>query len=72
MSDPISKISDSRFARRLLAAHPEWRSEIEQPQPFTRAEMAAALEGAQRDDEAGLMRRLRRLRSRVLLRLTPR
>src|SRR2546421_1176871 len=68
MSDPISKISDSRFARRLLAAHPEWRSEIEQPQPFTRAEMAAALEGAQRDDEAGLMRRLRRLRSRGLLR----
>src|SRR5207247_201173 len=72
MSDPISKISDSRFARRLLAAHPEWRSEIEQPQPFTRAEMAAALEGAQRDDETGLMRRLRRLRGRVLLRVMAR
>ena len=72
MSDPIGKITDSRYAGRLLAAHPQWRAEIEAPKPFTRAEMAAALEGAQRDDEAALMRRLRRLRSRVLLRVMAR
>src|SRR5262249_15820337 len=40
--------------------------------PFTREEMAAALEGAAADDEAALMRRLRRLRSRVLLRVMAR
>src|SRR5437764_775783 len=48
------------------------RAQIQAPQPFTRKEMAAALEGSQHDDEAALMRRLRQLRSRVLLRVMAR
>jgi glutamate-ammonia-ligase adenylyltransferase len=80
MSDLIREVSDSRYAVRLLAARPELASELADPAPFTRAEMAAALEGAQQekgrekgqDDEAALMRRLRRLRQRVLLRVMAR
>jgi glutamate-ammonia-ligase adenylyltransferase len=72
MSDPIRKISDSRYAAQLLAARPELASEIASPAPFTRAEIAAALAGAQLADEASLMRRLRRLRQRVLLRVMAR
>jgi glutamate-ammonia-ligase adenylyltransferase len=68
MSDSIRKVSDSRYAARLLAAHPELASEIERPARFGRDEMAAALAGAERDDEPTLMRRLRGLRQRVLLR----
>jgi glutamate-ammonia-ligase adenylyltransferase len=72
MSDSIRKLSDSRYAARVLAAQPELASEIASPEPFTREEMAAALGGAQQDDEASLMRRLRRLRQRVLLRVMAR
>ena len=72
MSDPISKISASRYAQRLLAARPELAEEITVPAPFTRDEMAAALAGAEADDEAALARRLRRLRQRVLLRVMAR
>ncbi|HEX6267890.1 MAG TPA: bifunctional [glutamate--ammonia ligase]-adenylyl-L-tyrosine phosphorylase/[glutamate--ammonia-ligase] adenylyltransferase [Burkholderiales bacterium] len=72
MPDPIGKISDSGYARRLLAAQPGLAGEIGAPARFTREEMAAALAGAQGDDEPALMRRLRRLRQRVLLRLIAR
>ncbi len=72
MPDPIGKITDSGYARRLLAAQPGLAAEIATPAPFTREEMAAALAGAERDDEPRLMRRLRRLRQRVLLRLIAR
>ena len=72
MPDPIGEISDSGIARRLIAAHPGLAAEIAAPAPFTRDEMAAALAGAERDDEPALMRRLRRLRQRVLLRLIAR
>jgi glutamate-ammonia-ligase adenylyltransferase len=72
MPDTTGKISDSGYARRLLAAHPALAGEIAAPAPFTREEMAAALAGAERDDEPALMRRLRRLRQRVLLRLIAR
>src|SRR2546423_11878892 len=72
MLDPISKISDSRYAVRLLAAQPSLAAEIASPQRFTREEMLAALAGAGDDDEAALMRRLRRLRQRVLLRVMAR
>jgi glutamate-ammonia-ligase adenylyltransferase len=72
MPDPIGKISDSGIARRLLAAHPGLAAEIAAPAPFSRDEMAAALAGAERDDEPALMLRLRRLRQRVLLRLIAR
>jgi glutamate-ammonia-ligase adenylyltransferase len=72
MSDSIRKLADSRYASRLLEAHPELSGELSLPAAFTRAEMAAALEGAAADDEAALMRRLRRLRGRVLLRVMAR
>ena len=72
MPDPIGEISDSGIARRLIAAHPGLAAEIAAPAPVTRDEMAAALAGAERDDEPALMRRLRRLRQRVLLRLIAR
>jgi len=68
MSQLIDLASVSRWTARVLAARPELRAELVDPVPFTRAEMARALEGAQADDEAALKRRLRRLRERVLLR----
>ena len=72
MPDPIGKIFDSGYVRRLLAGQPGLAAEIAAPAPFTREEMAAALAGAEREDESALMRRLRRLRQRVLLRLIAR
>jgi glutamate-ammonia-ligase adenylyltransferase len=76
MSDLIREVSDSRYAVHLLAARPELACELADPAPFTRAEMAADLQGAsaekRHDDEAALMRRLRRLRQRVLLRVMAR
>src|SRR3954462_4043896 len=58
----------SRFAARIIAVRPALAKELHAPVAFTRAEMAAALEGASGDDEAAFKRRLRRLRERVLLR----
>src|SRR3954449_10352241 len=72
MSDSIRRLADSRYASRVLEAHPELARELSLPAPFTRGEIATALEGAGADDEAALMRRLRRLRSRVLLRVMAR
>ena len=46
--------------------------ELVSPVAFAREQIAAALEGAARDDEAALKRRLRRLRTRVLLRVMAR
>ena len=68
MPDLIGKIADSGYARRLLAAQPGLAAEIAAPAPFSRKEMAAALAGAEHDDEPALMRRLRRLRQRVMKR----
>lgn len=62
------KMALSRYAERAVAARPELGEELKAEAPFTRAEIAAALEGAERDDEAALKRRLRRLRQRVFLR----
>ena len=70
MPEPIQKIALSRHAARVLAAHPELGAELAEPAAFPREQMQAALEGA--GDEADLMRRLRRLRTRVLLRLMAR
>jgi glutamate-ammonia-ligase adenylyltransferase len=72
MPEPIREISDSRAALALLASSPDWAQELASPEPFTRAEMLNALAGAEADDEAALKRRLRRLRSRVLLRVMAR
>ncbi len=72
MPDPIQEISLSRYAARILAAHPALAVELADPAPFTRAEMAGALEGAGADDEPALKARLRRLRHRVLLRVMAR
>jgi len=71
--DPIEEISRSRYARRLLAAHPELAAEAGAAAPaFARADMAAALAGAGADEFAALQARLRRLRQRVLLRVMAR
>src|SRR3990170_6997001 len=70
MPEPIQKIALSRYAERVLAAHPALRAELEAPASFSRTEMAQALEMS--GDEADLMRRLRQLRTRVLLRLMAR
>jgi len=72
MPDPIGKIALSRAAQRALQAHPEMADELVSPVAFAREQIAAALEGAARDDEAALKRRLRRLRMRVLLRVMAR
>ena len=72
MSEPIEEIASSRYAARLLAARPELSAELADPAAFARDEMAHALAGAQHDDEAGLKRRFRRLRQRVLLRVMAR
>ncbi len=64
-----SSLAGSRYAEQLLAARPELLAEAAATQPaFGRAEMQAALAGAEADDEAALKGRLRRLRQRVLLR----
>ena len=70
MPDPIEKISESRWARRVLAAHPALENEVRVPARFARAEMLNALAAA--GDDAALSRELRALRTRVLLRVMAR
>ena len=72
MSQVIDLALVSRFAARVLAARPALAAELVEPAPFTRVEMAQTLDGAKRDDETALKRRLRRLRERVLLRVMAR
>ena len=67
-----ASLEASRYARHVLQAQPELAAELAAPQPFTRADIDAALEGAGEDDEPALKRRLRRLRRRVLLRVMAR
>src|SRR4051812_41594836 len=71
MPDPIHKIDLSRYAARVLGAHPQWRAELEDPAPFASDEMLGALAGPFAD-EAHLKRSLRLLRQRVLLRVMAR
>jgi glutamate-ammonia-ligase adenylyltransferase len=70
MSDPLGELGRSRYAARALAARPELAAELERPAPFPRAEMQAALQGA--DSDSVLAAKLRRLRERVLLRVMAR
>jgi glutamate-ammonia-ligase adenylyltransferase len=71
--DPIGEISRSRYARRLLAAHPELISEARaDAAAFGRAEIQAELAAGAADDLGALQKRLRRLRQRVLLRVMAR
>jgi len=71
--DPIEEISRSRYARRLLDAHPELCAEADRAAPpFARAAMQAELAAGAGDDLTALQRRLRRLRQRVLLRVMAR
>src|SRR5436305_15230816 len=72
MTQLIDLASISRFAARVLAVRPALAQELASPAAFTRAEMLAALAGAQGDDEAAFKCRLRRLRERVLLRVMAR
>jgi len=46
MSEILRKISLSRFAQRVLGAHPGLADELAEPAAFTRAEMVNALAGA--------------------------
>src|SRR5258706_12070472 len=68
MPDPIRQIALSRWAERVLAAHPELQAELDARAAFNADEMSSALAGARDDDERALKRRLRRLRQRVFLR----
>ena len=70
MPEPIQEIRLSRYAQRMLGAHPDLAAELADPAPFARQDMAAALADA--GDEADLMQRLRMLRTRVLLRVMAR
>ena len=72
MSQPTELAAVSRVAARALHAQPELASELAAPQPFTRAEMSNALAGAAVDSEGAFKRRLRRLRTRVFLRVMAR
>ena len=72
MQDPIGKITFSRYAGQLLAAHPGLASELNAPHAFRADEIALALAGSANDDERALKARLRRLRRRVLLRVMAR
>jgi len=70
MPEPIQEIGLSRYAARVLAAHPELGAELADPALFSRGEMARALAGL--SNETDLMRGLRQLRARVLLRVMAR
>jgi [glutamine synthetase] adenylyltransferase / [glutamine synthetase]-adenylyl-L-tyrosine phosphorylase len=72
MPDPIQKLGLSRFAQRLLAAHPALAAELADPAPFTRAEMSDALRPDPAENDSSLTEKLRRLRNRVLLRVMAR
>jgi glutamate-ammonia-ligase adenylyltransferase len=72
MSQRTDLAAVSRFAARALHAQPQLASELAASAPFTRAEMSAALAGAADDTEAVFRRRLRRLRTRVFLRVMAR
>ena len=65
-------LAPSRYAAALLASRPALADELDDPAPFTREAIDAALADAAGDDEAALKGRLRRLRSRVLLRVMAR
>src|SRR5438270_847915 len=72
MSQAIDLAALSRFAARVLNARPELAAELAAPQPVTRAEMSVALAGAAGEAEGAFRRRLRRLRTRVFLRVMAR
>ncbi|KPK08513.1 MAG: glutamine-synthetase adenylyltransferase [Betaproteobacteria bacterium SG8_39] len=65
-------LAPSRYAVALLASRPALAEGLDDPAPFTRAEIDAALADAGNDDEGALKRRLRQLRQRVLLRVMAR
>src|SRR3990170_5463900 len=67
MSQALRHLGLSRFAQRLLAAHPALADELADPAPFTRVEMENALASPGDDKRA-----LRQLRNRVLLRVMAR
>jgi len=72
MPDPTGKTALSRYASKLLGAHPELGAELASAQAISRSEILDALVNASGDAESEIKRRLRRLRSRVLLRVMAR
>jgi glutamate-ammonia-ligase adenylyltransferase len=72
MSDSIRKLADSRYASRLLEAHPELRGNFPCQDLSHARKWPRALEGAAADDEAAADAPPAPLRSRVLLRVMAR
>jgi glutamate-ammonia-ligase adenylyltransferase len=68
-TDPIAY---SRFARGLLTASPELKSELAADKPWTREAMRAFVAGQAQQTEPQLHAALRQLRQRVMLRLLAR
>ncbi len=68
-TDPLEY---SRFAQRLLTAHPELEREFAATSPWTREAMQEFLEAQPLETEAQLHAALRKLRQRVILRLLAR
>jgi len=65
-------LAPSRYAVGLLSSRHALAEGLDDPAPFAREAMQAALAEAAADDEAALRRRLRRLRQQVLLRVMAR
>jgi len=68
----VTPILISRFAKRFLDSDPTLAETLAQAPALPRAEIAAALAGASSDEEAALRRRLRQLRTRVMLQVMAR
>jgi len=68
MPDSNRKTGLSRCASQWLAAQPALAPELDAAEPFTRAEMDAALRNLAAGDDAEARRRLRVLRRRVMVR----
>ncbi len=70
----LNPLRFSRYAKRLLAARPEWRDELDQAAhtQWTGAAMHSFLKAQNTADEAGLRTALRQLRQRVMLRVIAR
>jgi glutamate-ammonia-ligase adenylyltransferase len=68
--DPLrNALQASRYAKRVLDAHPQLASTLDAERPFTVEEMRSFLAGQATTDDAALGAALRQLRTRVMLRL---
>lgn len=73
MNTPLSHATlFSHYARRLLARHPEWHTEMQNASPLRRGDMELQLKQQSMGNEAALKLALRHLRQRVMLTLMAR